>query len=53
MGNMTSNTTKCHIDFLTIIFRKYDQNVVKIYSFQLYFMLVFKKNCQWDSLIDQ
>ena len=53
MGNMTSNTIKCHIDFLTKIFRKYDQNVVKIYTFQQYFMLVFKKNCQWDSLNNQ
>ena len=51
---MTSNTIKCHIDFLTIIFRKYDQNVVKIYSFQQYFMLVFKKKLSMGySLINQ
>ena len=35
---MTSNTIKCHIDFPTIMFCKYDQNVVKIYSFQQYYV---------------
>ena len=35
---MTSNTIKCHIDFLTIMICKYDQNVVKMYSFQQYYV---------------
>ena len=35
---MTSNTIKCHIDFSTIMICKYDQNVVKMYSFQQYYV---------------
>ena len=35
---MTSKTIKCHIDFSTIMICKYDQNVVKMYLFQQYYV---------------